>query len=373
MFIFIILEPLAYHAGCLYEKSYYILGGQGVDMKAVNYVYIYDIENNKLDKISPDENDFPALESHSVNLIDKSAIIFGGYTHGVYSNQVYSFDIESKSFRKLMEQSENNSSVPEGRVNHAALVHENSLYIFGGKNKDGVNLDDMWSYNLKTNTWAKIECNGEDRPAGRSGHSLILNGDHFVIFGGKSGMMKECNDLWTFDPKSNKFTLVHDTLIEKFTERELLEQGPQSEDPSHKNKSFRLLTKKDIPALNPLPKPEKNKEKKKKKEMMLKSQQIFEFRQGLEKELLKSPNTSKMKRSIIYNLDTDMTTVISKFSTIFHNTRMSKSVPNEISSVLGVPPTPRDGHSAFIYNNNLIVFGGDRNKFPLNDLFTFQF
>ena len=30
----------------------------------------------------------------------------------------------------------------------------------------------------------------------------------------------------------------------------------------------------------------------------------------------------------------------------------------------------RDGHSACIYNNNLIIFGGDRHQMAFNDLYT---
>ena len=33
-------------------------------------------------------------------------------------------------------------------------------------------------------------------------------------------------------------------------------------------------------------------------------------------------------------------------------------------------PCPRDGHSGVIYMDRLIIFGGDRNKVTLNDLFT---
>ncbi len=35
-------------------------------------------------------------------------------------------------------------------------------------------------------------------------------------------------------------------------------------------------------------------------------------------------------------------------------------------------PYPRDGHSAHLFENNMIIFGGDRNRFPYNDLFVFK-
>ena len=39
----------------------------------------------------------------------------------------------------------------------------------------------------------------------------------------------------------------------------------------------------------------------------------------------------------------------------------------------GIVPLPRDGHSSFVYNDKFYVFGGDRNKYPFNDFFIFDF
>lgn len=36
-------------------------------------------------------------------------------------------------------------------------------------------------------------------------------------------------------------------------------------------------------------------------------------------------------------------------------------------------PAPRDGHSAFIYDNKMFIFGGDRHHMPFNDLYYFEF
>lgn len=72
---------------------------------------------------------------------------------------------------------------------------------------------------------------------------------------------------------------------------------------------------------------------------------------------------------MIYKLDSKVeTNNIKKLATIltkytFNDTDVIKS------SML---PNPRDGHSAHIYAGYMIVFGGDRNRFPFNDLFAFK-
>jgi hypothetical protein len=41
--------------------------------------------------------------------------------------------------------------------------------------------------------------------------------------------------------------------------------------------------------------------------------------------------------------------------------------------IIGSVPEPRDGQSCVLFEGNkLVVFGGDRNKFPFNDLFIFD-
>jgi hypothetical protein len=335
-------------------------------MQAVNLVYIFNIDTGKIDKILPKKSDFIPLENHSANLYKKAIIIFGGFSNGDHCNHVYSFNTETKTFSKLPSEGE----TPPARVNHGGLIYNDNLYIFGGEGKDGIYFNDMWSFCLNTYTWKQIIYNNNDIPEGRSGHSFISRNDEFYIFGGKSGFMNERNDIWKFDTQKLSFTILQDTMIEKYTEKELLENMPKEEDESKKIKPFKILTKRDIPALNPINRKEgKNTEKKIKMEMMRKSQQLFEFRQQLEIELLKSPSINIMKRSIIYNLDMDISTAINRLNNLMNSNETEKK---KVTTIVGNPPLPRDGHSAILHGNMVVIFGGDRNKFPFNDLFTFN-
>lgn len=38
--------------------------------------------------------------------------------------------------------------------------------------------------------------------------------------------------------------------------------------------------------------------------------------------------------------------------------------------VTGTRPRPRDGHTATIHGNYMVIFGGDRHHMPFNDLFS---
>jgi hypothetical protein len=81
-----------------------------------------------------------------------------------------------------------------------------------------------------------------------------------------------------------------------------------------------------------------------------------------------SPNSKGMRNSLIYKMDTN--------ESLSNKTKLSsillKNKTLKISKLFGSVPMPRDGHSSLLYYDTMIVFGGDRNKFPLNDLFIFH-
>ena len=89
-----------------------------------------------------------------------------------------------------------------------------------------------------------------------------------------------------------------------------------------------------------------------------------------EQELLKSPNSKKIKNSLIYKLDTKseannvkrLATMLTKYTFNDNDNIKNSTIPN-----------PRDGHTAHLLGDTMVIFGGDRNRFPYNDLFTFKF
>lgn len=77
-----------------------------------------------------------------------------------------------------------------------------------------------------------------------------------------------------------------------------------------------------------------------------------------------------MKNSLIYKMEQNDSAILkSKVSVL-----LAKSIVlNKEVTIFSSIPIPRDGHSCNLYNGSMVVFGGDRNKFPLNDLFIYNF
>jgi hypothetical protein len=283
---------------------------------------------------------------------------------GSFTNNLYSFDIGTRSFTKL---ECNSSGVPQARIGHSSVIYENNLYIYAGERKDAQFLNDMWMFNLSSHLWTEIKFSTDEIPSGISGHSMVANKDMFYIFGGKKGNLRETNELWRFDTARKEFYLIHDTLLEQFTEKELLEMQPKDEDKGKNQKVFKWMTKKDIPSLNPFFRVKDKKKKKKIENVLSRSQVLYEYRKKWESELLKLPDVSSIQRSTIYNLEDNMEKIQHKL------TNSVKTIKNPLVdlTIIGNVPFPRDGQSAEVYSNLIIIFGGDRNKFPYNDLYTF--
>ena len=232
-------------------------------------------------------------------------------------------------------------------------VSEEIIYIYGGINSEGHYLDDMWSFNIKDYFWNKIEIKGEI-PKARCGHSCLIQDNILYIFGGKTANIFEVNEFWTFDIENNKFTLIHDTLLEMGNNENAIYNKPKEKiidyhDPYH---TFYKLKKINMPnkTTNEFYNNNKNNVHQNKYEDLV----------------MKDHKAKIMKNSLIYRIESEDQIFIKKLSQANHNIKLDKIR-------YGIVPVPRDGHSCFLFDNKMFVFGGDRNKFPFNDMFVYDF
>ena len=437
------LEKIAYHAGAEIDGFYYIVGGQNETLETLNTIQVFDITQETMnDKIEFDTEKFPPLESHTVNVNkeNNSLIIYGGISGKELNRHIYSFDVQNKEMKNLT-QNLKDEETPPPRQDHTAVIYNNALYIYGGLGLDNKIYDDMWKYDFSSNSWSEIvteaqqkkrdkikqkkleqEANNEQkttddeeeeeldedddeikdiRPKGRNGHSMVVVGDEFYIFGGKTGLIKESNDIWKFIPERNEYECVHETLLEQFTKEELSKISAENK---KDEKKFRWLTRSDVekrtnPSFNSFKTEaeiEKEKERKKKKKELekiknnqqstttgkaLKSDKNKKTTKKTEKksekgnnkdtegkyaeQVLCRPNVVKMRKTLIFTSNPDK---IKEGLNILAQDEKEK-INENIQRIKGEIPEPRDGQTACVDENNIYIFGGDRFKFPFNDLF----
>ena len=415
---------IAYHAGVEIDGFYYIVGGQDETLTTLNTIQVFDITQERMgEKIKLEPEKFPPLESHTVNNYNnQSLIIYGGMSGKDYNKHVYSFDIQTKEVKNLTENL-GDDKMPPPRQDHAAVIYNGCLYVYGGIGPDSKIYDDMWKFNLSDNTWEQLktqnqidkenrkkqkkmekekEQNGEKieeeeetdddddeedieedkkdiRPKGRSGHSMVCVGDMFYIFGGKTGLIKESNEIWEFNPNDINYGCVHETLLEQFTKEELNRISAENKDDKQ---GFRWLTRGEVerrtnPSFNDNIKENDKKKKKNKKNDKSKKKENNDKKNDNKNEqnkdiegkyadqVLCRPNVVKMRKTLIFTSDPEK--IKEGLKTLSKDDK-EKLNPN-IVRIKGELPEPRDGQSVCVEGTDLYIFGGDRFKFPFNDLF----
>lgn len=94
---------------------------------------------------------------------------------------------------------------PAAREDHTWTVdvEGSAAYLFGGR--DGATVfDDLWRFDLVTDTWSQLRPPGP-RPDARFGHSAVwVVGTGLVVFAGQRGA-DFFGDLWAYDPASGRW------------------------------------------------------------------------------------------------------------------------------------------------------------------------
>ena len=78
------------------------------------------------------------------------------------------------------------------------------IILFGGKNDNDENLDEVWSLDLATHRWEQIAAENEGPPASED-HTVIYDplGHRMIIFGGENGFTT--NHTWAFDFETRRW------------------------------------------------------------------------------------------------------------------------------------------------------------------------
>lgn len=123
-----------------------------------------------------------------------------GYSQHEYNGNIYSLDLDTLFWAVLFDSKHSKVQHPEPRSKGSCCLHEDEIIIYGGKDTYNI-FADVWSFNLKSLTFKKIELNTEIE--GRFGHCAIVEANRMFIFGGTRGVTHERNDLVVIDLGKN--------------------------------------------------------------------------------------------------------------------------------------------------------------------------
>jgi len=136
---------------------------------------------------------------HTVVAYKDAVYVFGGDNGKSMLNDLLRFDVKEKSWGIAFSRREDIPPAP--RYHHSAVVHEGSMYIFGGytgdihSNSNLTNRNDLWEYKFATGQWSQWQtvCR---KPVARSAHGAAVYDGKLWIFAGYDGNAR-LNDMWT--------------------------------------------------------------------------------------------------------------------------------------------------------------------------------
>ncbi|MFN3198931.1 MAG: kelch repeat-containing protein [Bradymonadia bacterium] len=150
---------------------------------------------------------------HAAVFGDGAMWMFGGRTRQASSGpyqvlgDLWRFDPETRTWAEIM----TDGPVPEGRYNHTLAYDANRdqlLLLGGNSSSSGANpvvLEDMWRYDIATNSWSEIMPTGIP-PEGRIWHAATFDTarDQMLMYGGGDETAffaaNYYDDLWAFYP-----------------------------------------------------------------------------------------------------------------------------------------------------------------------------
>ncbi|CAD8052466.1 unnamed protein product [Paramecium sonneborni] len=412
--------PRCRHSICSFEDNIYLFGGQVADSISTNEIFIHDVKQQQWKKIELNKT-YPApIDSHCAILFEDQWIIFGGFYGSKqckHSNDLYSYKFNDNTWIKLNRQK---GMEPAPRDGSSITSHNKSVYIFAGKNGD-MRYNDLWEFDMIKLEWTFISINSFNNiPMSRSGHSLISYQNKLVIFGGIHDVTWELDDLHYFNLDIQEWkTINFDTSRRQ--ELELPSPVKTNKNPSRQRKIKRLpiLLRPLSLRKSPCPSPKKlrpgslsdyssysisgrnniaspdlsqyqsnqnnstihttlnNVQERKRWEQLKKKTAMLKLFEVENREIMNFQDdcivAEKLKTSIILIGNPKQDLKIKKgILTEFGQQIISKfllPITGGQNTINGKKPCARDGHSVAVFQNYMILFGGDRHTMSFNDLY----
>ena len=162
-----------------------------------------DLKSFKWDLVNARGDLPPSRDDHTAVFYENSMLIFGGFIqNGERTNSIYRYFFKDNKWEKVQVLG---SVQPVTRAGHSAVIHGDTMVVFGGRDSESNKLNDLWVFNLASYVWEKQECPEWELPMGRSGHSACLYKDMMLVFGGIYEVTKELNDLYIYDFRNKRW------------------------------------------------------------------------------------------------------------------------------------------------------------------------
>lgn len=200
------------HSAVAWKDCLYVFGGCSYCNSDVslNDTVVYNFTTRTWKTVAPKTTKPPSPRySHSAVVHQNSMIIFGGFSNLMNKNDVFQYRFDLEQWTPWLHIQ---GELPNARAAHSAFIYDNKMWIFAGY--DGKNkLNDMWNLSLEPNQqkWVKVPQNG-DQPPGCFNSACDIVDDHLYGFSGQAGA-NITNHLVSFNLRTFTWSRVMPDLI----------------------------------------------------------------------------------------------------------------------------------------------------------------
>merc|ERR1719506_1972107 len=180
------------HVAVAHSNCIYVFGGYDGSNR-INDLWQYDTDMERWAIVEGSGQAPTPRHSHSGVEHSRSLYIFAGYD-GNYRSDLHEFHLGRQKWSLVPAKGHG----PKARYRTSAVVHHNRMLVFGGH--DGAkHLNDFYELNFDTLNWSAVEPSPMSKvlpPTPRDSHIAVIHGESMFLFGGSIGTAR--NDLYEF-------------------------------------------------------------------------------------------------------------------------------------------------------------------------------
>jgi len=125
---------------------------------------------------------------HAAAVLNGNLCVFGGYDGQSRINDFHAFSFTEKRWSPVLP-SATSGNPPSPRDRHVAVAYNNNFYVFGGF--DGTSrVNDFFSFDFSSMTWREVPVLSGQPPSPRHSHAAVVHNHSMWVFGGYDGSYK---------------------------------------------------------------------------------------------------------------------------------------------------------------------------------------
>lgn len=195
--------PMRYkHAVCSAQDGFiYIHGGRFGNLPLDDDIWRFDPHHNTWARLVTSGQRPPSLQEHTLVEYGRDLYLFGGQVSAPSAeNSFWRLSLATCEWQSLDLKSSRKFGAylgPTNRRGHSAVVYGTSMFVYGGFEDFRGSSGQLWEYEFANRRWLlrDLSSTSARQPEPRHSHSAIVHADSMYIYGGLSNL-KSMGDLW---------------------------------------------------------------------------------------------------------------------------------------------------------------------------------